>query len=105
MLLRESIDSDVLLKVGNDTVTIASGDMSFSTNKKYGNFIIGPLSITSSFTNIRFSSGLFKFNSLLASTMPSTIVTPVPVFEFEMPTKALAGLKSISQMILSTVSG
>lgn len=103
MFIKETVDSDTLINFSDTALTMASGDMSMSTDKNYGNFITGPLSITSPFTSIRFNSGLFKFNSLLLSTMPSTLITPVPVFEFDMPTKALAGLTSISKMILSTV--
>ena len=104
MIIKDTIDSKVLHNYGDTTLTMAAGEMSISTDQNYGNFIVGPLSITSPFTSIRFNSGLFKFNSLLLSTMPSTLITPVPVFEFDMPIKALSGLTSISKMILSTVA-
>jgi hypothetical protein len=104
MQLKNTLDSKVLINIDNSAVNLAAGDMSISTDSVNGNFIVGPLSITSPFTNIRFSSGLFKFNSLLLSTMPSNLITPIPVFEFDMPTKSLVGLASIAQMIFNTVS-
>lgn len=104
MLIKDTVDSTVLHSQTSTAIINAAGEMSMSSDMNAGNFIVGPLSITSPFTNIRFSSGLFKFNSLLLSTMPSTIITPVPVFEFDMPTQALSGMISISKMILSTVS-
>lgn len=103
MILKDSIDSDSIINTTSESVSISSGEMSMATHKTYGNFILGPLSITSPFTNVKFASGMFRFNSLLLSTMPSTIITPIPVFEFETPVKALAGFASISKMILSSV--
>lgn len=105
MFYKQNLASDVLLDTTADAITMSAGDMSISTSAKNGNFIQGPLSITGPFTNIRFNSGLYKFNSLLLSTMPSTIITPIPVFEMDLPVKNLAMMVSVSAMILSAASG
>lgn len=104
MQYKESLDSDTLINHEAESISIAAGEMSISTHKTGGNFIVGPLSITSPFTNIRFNSGMFKFNSLLLSTMPSTIITPIPVFEFDPPFKSISGLLAVKGMILKTMS-
>ncbi len=104
MIIKDTVDSDVLVSHASDSISMAAGEMSMSVHKTAGNFIMGPVSFTSPFTNIRFNSGLFKLNSLLLSTMPSTIITPVPVFEFDVPIKGISALQTISRMVLSTVS-
>ena len=103
MIIKESVDSTTVLSLGDQSATLASGEMSITTNSQYGNFILGPLSITSPFTNIRFNSGMFKFNSLLLSTMPSTLASPVPVFEIDLPTDNIASVTSLTTMILATL--
>jgi len=54
----------------------------FST--KNGNVINGKLSIMAAPNDIRIG-GLWTLNPLLVSTVPSTIVTPMPVFVFNIP--------------------
>lgn len=105
MILRDTINSDTLLDLSPETGVLAAGEMSIAVNKSAGSFIVGPVSITSPFTNIRFSSGTMKLNTLLLSCMPSTIITPIPVFELDMPAKAISGWRSVLSLVLSTASG
>jgi hypothetical protein len=105
MFVKQNLSSNVLLNYTTDAITMSAGDMSISTSATNGSFIQGPLSVTGPFTNIRFNSGLFKFNSLLLSTMPSTIITPIPVFEMDLPVKQLALMASVATMIFSTAAG
>lgn len=104
MHIRNSPNSDTIINIGSETISLGAGEMSVSTDVKTGNYIVGPLSITSSFTDIRWSSGLFKFNSLLISTMPSNIINPVPVFELDIPVKGMNGFRSVLNMIIAAVS-
>lgn len=104
MKLKNTINSNSFLEYSNDNITMASGPMSISSHKDHGNFINGPLSITGPFTNIRFS-GMFKLNPLLSLGLPSTIITPIPTFEIDMPIKEAASFGALSGMIMSTVAG
>jgi hypothetical protein len=52
------------------------------STKGYGNFIVGPTTFVARPEEIRIG-GAFKLNPLLTSTMPSTIVTPLPVLLYD----------------------
>jgi len=54
------------------------------SSKEYGNFFIGPATFTAHPENIRIG-GLFRLNGLMLSTMPSTIITPIPTVVFDNP--------------------
>jgi len=70
------------------------------TTEKHGNFIVGPTTFTAHPSMIRIN-GIYKFNGLITSTMPSTIVTPVPVLEFDFNLyESLKNLKSNLQQHL-----
>ncbi|RLA68526.1 MAG: hypothetical protein DRQ78_00120 [Epsilonproteobacteria bacterium] len=104
MILKDSIDSPSNLNLSPNDAIIASGSYSISCTKEYGNFINGPVSLSSPFTSIRFG-GVFKFNSLLANQMPSNVITPIPSLELDLPIPEAAGLLALSTMVLSTAAG
>lgn len=104
MIIKSHTDSDSFIKYTQTSTYIAAGQNSISTDKEAGNFINGPLAITTSFTNIRWS-GMFKFNNLLALGIPSTLITPVSVFDIELPMKELAGYISLTSVIMSAAMG
>lgn len=79
-------DKEALLKGGATNRIISSS--------QYGNVITGPLSISTSFSKVRVG-GLWQLNPLLQSTIPSTIVTPLPVFIFSPPTGGIRGIAAI----------
>lgn len=74
--------------LGGKTNRIVSSD-------KYGNFIVGPVTFTEHPESIRIG-GVFRFNGMLTSTMPSTIITPMSTLVFDSPTKAL--LSAVSRV-------
>jgi len=104
MIVKDKINSDSNLNLSPNNAIIASGPNSFSTTKDGGNFINGPLSLSSPFTKIRFG-GVYKFNSLLANTMPSNVITPIPALTVDLPIPEAAGLMALTSMVLSTAAG
>lgn len=102
---KDTIDANAVLDLRPDSAIMAAGEMSFAADAQTGNYIVGPVSFTSPFTQMRFSAGLLKLNTLLLSTMPSTIITPIPVFEFDMPAKSASGLRSVLSLVMSTAVG
>lgn len=102
MILKDKIGSDSALILEVDDATITSGPNSFTSTRSDGNYINGPLSISSDFTKIRFGA-IYKFNPLLANTIPSTVITPIPVLEVRTPIKEAAGLLAIAGMVLGSL--
>lgn len=102
MIIRNSIASEAFIGVEDDSIGMSSGAMSISTDKTGGNFINGPVSLTTGISNIRFG-GVFKFNPLAASCVPSTIVTPISTFIIDIPAKNIAGLSKCAAMVISTL--
>lgn len=103
MIYKNSIAADALLDLSETSVSIAAGPMSVVSDKDGGNFIQGPLSISSPFTSIRMG-GIYKFNQMNMLGMPSTMVTPIPLFQIEPPIKEVGSLLAISSMVLSAVT-
>lgn len=102
MILKNKIDSDSSLVLEIDDATISAGPNSFTSTRADGNFVNGPLSISSDFTKMRFGA-IYKFNPLLANTIPSNVITPIPVLEVRTPVREAAGLLAISGMILGSL--
>ncbi|RLA68395.1 MAG: hypothetical protein DRQ78_00795 [Epsilonproteobacteria bacterium] len=103
MITKDKINSDSLLLLRVNDAIIASGAYSISATRDAGNFINGPVSFSSPFTKMRFG-GVYKFNSLLANTMPSNVITPIPVLEIDLPIPEAAGLLALTTMVLSTAA-
>jgi len=103
MIVKDKINSDSSLILTPNDAIIVAGPYSISATKDAGNFINGPVSISSPFTKIRFG-GVYKFNSLLANTMPSNVITPIPVLEIDLPVPEAAGLLALTTMVLSTAA-
>lgn len=102
MIIKNNIGSSSFIDVGETHLIMASGPMSISSDRKGGNFINGPLSISSPPTSVRIG-GVYKFNPMTMLGLPSTLVTPIPTFSIEPPVKEIAGLASLTSMVLSTV--
>lgn len=102
MIIRNSITSSAFIGVDDESINMSSGAMSISCDKTSGNFINGPVSLTTGLSNIRFG-GVFKFNPLAASCVPSTIVTPISTFIIDVPQKSVAGLAKCAAIVISTM--
>ena len=69
----------------------------FVSTEQYGNFIVGPTAFTAHPESIRIG-GVFRFNGLLTSTVPSTIVTPVSTLKLDLPGQTIINvLKDIQK--------
>jgi len=106
------------MKMGQNSPSMVKASYNYSSligssvnrivsSEKHGNFILGSTTFTSHPENIRIS-GVYRLNGLLTSTMPSTIVTPIPMLVFDFPlTQAVSSVKtmleSYNEMISSVV--
>lgn len=102
MIIKGDISATSMLETQSDYSRIASGAMSFTSDKNAGNFINGPLSITTSISGIRIG-GVFKFNPLTMTCIPSTIVTPISTFTIDVPMQHAAGLAKCAAIVMSAV--
>lgn len=76
-------DTGFQVKAGEVTMSGSAKNRIVST-EKYGNFVTGPTTFTAPIESIKFG-GVFRFNPLHASTVPSTIVTPISLFVLDVP--------------------
>lgn len=85
------------VQVKEDSSVLAGGSANrFMSTDKYGNFIVGPTTFTTSLQNIRF--GVYRLSSLHASTLASTIVTPMPLLVLDLP---VTGVLKVFKNILN----
>lgn len=102
MIVRNSIDSSAVLDLHNDSAGLVAGAMSVTCDSSAGTFINGPVSFGSGIGTMRFG-GVFKFNPLAASCIPSTLVTPISTFVIDVPYKQVAGFAKCAALVLSTL--
>ncbi len=100
MIIKSDISATSMLDVSPEYARIASGAMSFTSDKNAGNFINGPLSITAPLSGIRIG-GVFKFNPLTMTCIPSTMVTPISTFTIDVPMAHTAGLIKCAALVMS----
>lgn len=95
-LLKHTDSSTSAVQVGEEQISMLGSEKHrFVTTKRYGNFIVGPTTFTAHPESVRIG-GVFRFNGLMTSTMPSTIVTPISTLILDLPGKNLIKeLKSI----------
>ena len=84
MQIKKNINSVSFIEYTDNRTTIASGKNSISTTVDDGNFINGPLSISSNPLKIRIG-GIYKFHPLTLTGIPSTSITPIPTFIISSP--------------------
>lgn len=100
MIIKEKPNSSSFLQVGEDYSQIASGPNSITTTRDAGNFIQGPVSFSSAIENIKVG-GIFRFNPMLSTGIPSSMVTPIPVLKLDLPLSNIATMSKISAIALS----
>ena len=84
--------SEAGIEILSNGVSISgSGSNKLESTKDYGNLISGPTTFTAHPEAIRIG-GAYRFNGLMTSTVPSTIVTPVPSLILDIPGGTLLGL-------------
>lgn len=101
-VIKERVDSSNFLMLEGTNTVIAAGPNAVGINKDAGVFINGPVSFSSPVDNIKFS-GLFKFNPIATSGLPSTLITPIPTFKMEVPIKGIAQMGSIASLLSSLI--
>lgn len=101
-VIKDTIDSSTFLYINGPNATIASGPNSVSANRDNGVFINGAVSFTSNIENIKFG-GMFRFNPVAASGMPSTGISPIPTFVIETPISGIRNMSSVATMLGSLV--
>lgn len=77
--------------------------MSISTQTKVGNFINGPLSVSTTPTQVRFG-GIYKFNPMTLTGLPSTIISPISTFIIDIPIKNALHMTGIASMVVQGAS-
>lgn len=100
MIIKDRPESSSFLQVGEGFSQLASGPNSITTTNDAGNFIQGPVSFSSSIENIKVG-GIFRFNSMLSTGIPSSMVTPIPVLTIDLPIKNVASMSKIAAISLS----
>lgn len=90
----------------NDTEASIRGSSSngFYSSREFGNIIKGPVSFSAEPHEMRVS-GLMTFHPLLMSGFPSTIVTPIPTFQWSLPTAAMLGPIAKDIALMATLIG
>lgn len=94
-------DSNFVMLEGENSV-LASGPNAVGVNKSGGVFLNGPVSFSSPVDSIRFG-GVFRFNPVTASGIPSTMITPIPTFVIDMPIKGISNMAATAAMLSSMV--
>ena len=100
MIIKDTPESSSFLQVGEGYSQIASGPNSITTTNDAGNFIQGPTSFSSSIENIKVA-GIFRFNPMLSTGIPSSMVTPMPVLMIDLPIGNIGTMSKIASVALS----
>lgn len=99
MIIKESPSSSCFLQTGTDYTQIAAGPNSVTVTREGGNYIQGPVSFSSPVSNIKVA-GVFRFNSLLSTGIPSTMITPIPVLKLDLPIAYAGQMVGVSAMMV-----
>ena len=102
MKIKNSIDSSVFMEADVTASRLAAGAVSITADKDGGAFINGALSITSGIPNIRIGP-IHKFNPLTVACVPSTLVTPISTFIFDIPAKHAIATAALGALLASTL--
>ncbi len=102
MLIKHKPNSSSFLQVGEGFSQIAAGPNSITTTNDSGNYIQGPVSFSSSIENVKFG-GIFRFNPMLSTGIPSTMVTPLPVLTIDLPLGNIPTLGKIATLALTLI--
>lgn len=102
MIIKDTPESSSFMQTGEGFSQIASGPNSMSTTRDAGNFINGPLSISSSIDSIKVG-GIFRFNPMLSTCIPSTMVTPMPTLTIDLPVSNIGSMMKIASLAASLI--
>ena len=100
MIIKDKPESSSFAQIGEGYSQIASGPNSITTTNDAGNFIHGPTSFSSSIENIKVG-GIFRFNPMLSTGIPSSMVTPMPVLMIDLTIGNIGTMSKIASVALS----
>lgn len=97
-LIKASDTARAAIMVASSRIDLSASDENNATTgisviEGGGTVIRGPIGITGTPSDIRIA-GLWKFNDVLLSCAPSTILTPIPVLRFSLPMENLIEFKN-----------
>lgn len=104
MLIKPTLDSSSLIDIVEEHISLASGPNSVSASRKDGVFVNGGFSISSDPTHTVWA-GIYRFNEEAVTAMPSTLITPVPTFELDVPVKTVGVKTAVSAVVVSSMMG
>lgn len=81
-----------------------SSTSGFYSTREFGNIVKGPISFSAEPHEMRVS-GIMNFHPLLMSGFPSTIVTPIPTFQWSLPSAAMLGPIAKDVALMATLIG
>lgn len=84
MIIKDTPGSSSFVRVVEGSSQIAAGPNAVTATNDAGVFINGPVSISSSVSNIKVG-GIFRFNAMLSTGIASSLATPVPVLKLDLP--------------------
>ena len=99
-ILANSPGSSSFVQAIEGVAQIASGPNSVSATRDAGVFINGPVSISSSISNIKVG-GIFRFNTMLSTGIASTMTTPLPVLKLDLPIANVTTMATIAAVASS----
>ena len=95
-------DDSAGISIDYSSVILSAGPkVAIGLDVNSGIVIKGNIGITGYPSSVSFA-GLWKFNDLMLSTIPSTIITPNPVLRFTIPTSNMLGVMTEITKILGS---
>lgn len=97
-------DSPILEVDDTEASLRGSATNGFHSTREFGNIVKGPISFSAEPHEMRVS-GLMTFHPLLSSGFPSTIVTPIPTFQWSLPSATMLGPIAKDIALIGTMVG
>lgn len=102
MIIKNRPESSSFVNIDEGLSQIASGPNSISSTNDAGNFINGPTSFSSAIEHVKFA-GIFRFNPMLSTGIPSTMITPMPVLTIDLPISNIASMGKVAAIAMSLI--
>lgn len=99
-----SPDSPILEVNDHEASLRGSSNNGLYSSREFGNIVTGATSFSATPQEIRVG-GLMTFHPLLMSGFPSTIVTPIPTFQWSLPSGGMLGPIAKDVALMSTLIG
>lgn len=95
---KTSLNAQAGMTITEDSAIIQGDKKNFVASTPEGNYISGKVSFISAPSDIRIA-GMWTFNDSLTSTLPSTIVTPMPVLRMSPPVEGLVQMQEVVSLL------